>query len=566
MLRLGTAAAVLLALLPGTATAQSDTNLPIPPGLPPSPATDIERTQTTLAPGLELEEFTRLVGNERARVHVLRADLSSPAITADLLFPGAVAAREKMTVMADRAGAFAGVNGDFFDSGDSEVPNGTAIAGGELLKSFDDDSETGGVRTAGIVADESGRVGDAGFTGSLALPSGPGPLAGVNRFRLPADGVGLYTNRWGERARERPVEKAGSAPVRSALVRNGVVESVQDGPRSGLIPGDGFELLGREAGAERLAALQPGSSVGAAFAPTFQFPLPTPFKFAVGGVAYLVRDGRFIEDTPKENVNRPFYPRTGIGFAGADRRTLLLVVVDGRQVMTTGMSRTNDFAKLMLDLGAVEALHLDGGGSATMVARQPGASSVSLINQTSDGGEGVEAGPRQSVERTVPNGIGIFYDAAGRPGPAAGAPAGGGGAPGSGGPVELGARFTAGFARARYSMRAGRRPRLSVFASERARLRFAVRGADGLATRFVRRAGPGAATVTAPRALRPGRYGLSVVARTAGGAEARDAAPLVVRRGPAGGSPRRRGRSGGDCNRFAQGGGNGRYRCQRGNR
>lgn len=559
MIRLTAVAAVMLALLPGTAAAQSDGNLPIPRGLPPSPATDVERTETTLAPGLRLEEFTRVFGSERARVHVLRADLASPALTADLLFPGVVSERERTSVMADRSGAIAGVNGDFFDSGDSEVPNGTAIAGGELLKSFDDDSETGGVRTAGIVADESGRVGDAGFTGSLSLPGGPSPLAGVNRFRLPADGVGLYTSRWGERPRERPVEKAGSGPVRSALVRGGVVQSVQDGHRAGLIPADGFELLGREGGAQRLAALEPGSSVGAVFAPTFQFPLPTPLKFAVGGVAYLVRDGKFIEDTPKENVNRPLYPRTGIGFAGADRRTLLLVVVDGRQVMTTGMSRTNDFAKLMLDLGAVEALHLDGGGSATMVARQPGAGSVSLINETSDGGEGVEGGPRQSMERTVPNGIGIFYDAGGRPGPAGG----GASVPAPDSTVKLGARFTAGFTAARYSVAAGRPLRVSLFASERARLRVEVLRGHRRVGRFTRSVGPGRATVTGARGLRPGRYGLRVVGRTAAGAEARDVAALLVKRGarPRGGT-----RSDGNCNRAAQGRDSRRYRCQRGNR
>lgn len=538
--------AVALALSSGVARGQSDSNLPIPFGLPPSPATDVDRTQTTLAPGLGLEEFTRIIGNERANVHVLRADLSSPAVTADLLFPGSVTGRERVSVMADRAGAIAGVNGDFFDLGDSDAPNGTAIAGAELLKSFDDDSETGGVRTAGLGTDETGAVGDAGFNGTLALPGGPTALAGLNRFRLPADAVGLYTSRWGDRARQRPVEKAGSGPVRSVLVRRGAVESTQAGFRSGPIPPDGFELLGREGGARSLATLEPGTSVGAAFGPTFASRSASPPKFAVGGVAYLVRDGKFVEDRPKENVNRPFYPRTGIGFAGTDRRTLLLVVVDGRRVNTTGMSRTNDFAKLMLDLGAVEALHLDGGGSATMVARTPGSSSVSLVNEPSDGGEGASAGPRQGEERTVPNGIGIFYDAGGRPGPPAadgadgrpgrdGSPGRDGGSGpaspggGAGAPVRLGARFVAGLTAARPSVVTGRRLRLALYASERARLRVEVRRGGRRLGSFVRRVGPGTATVLWRRTLRPGRYRVRVAARTAAGATARDSGTLRVR-------------------------------------
>jgi len=236
--------------------------------------------------------------------------------------------------------------------------------------------------------------------------------------------------------------------------------------------------------------------------------------------------------------------------------------------MTTGMNRTNDFAKLLLDLGAVEALHLDGGGSATMVARPPGAGSVRVVNATSDGGEGVSGGPRQGIERTVPNGIGIFYDAGGNPGPIGSGGAPGGSGPGAGapvpvGPVELGARFTAGFRAPRYSVAAGRRPRLSVFASERARLRFEVRSGGRLVGRFARRVGPGAATVTGSRGLAGGRYGLRLLARSADGAVARDAARLLVRRGD---SNRRGRRFGADCNRFAQRAGGQRYRCQRGNR
>jgi len=152
---------------------------------------------------------------------------------------------------------------------------------------------------------------------------------------------------------------------------------------------------------------------------------------------------------------------------------------------------------------------------------------VSLINQTSDGGEGVEAGPRQSIERTVPNGIGIFYDAAGRPGPA-GAP----GAPGAAakGARRLGARFVAGFTAGRPSVVAARRLRLPLYASERARLRVTVRRGRRTVGRFTRRVGPGTATVTWRRALRPGDYRLRVTATTRRGARATDTATLRVRR------------------------------------
>ena len=56
-----------------------------------------------------------------------------------------------------------------------------------------------------------------------------------------------------------------------------------------------------------------------------------------------------------------------------------------------------EVASVMRDLGSVDAFSLDGGGSSTLVAREPGATAVSVRNHPSDG-----------RERAVPNGIGVF--------------------------------------------------------------------------------------------------------------------------------------------------------------
>jgi hypothetical protein len=238
-------------------------------------------------------------------------------------------------------------------------------------------------------------------------------------------------------------------------------------------------------------------------------------------VAYLVRDGKLIDEGGATGVDRPFYPRSAIGFA-AGGRTMLLVTIDGRSATTTGLTRTIDFAKLLQDLGAVDAMHLDGGGSATLVARPPGAAPA-VVNDPSDGREGVEAGPRQGVERAVPNGVGVFYDPSARP---VTAPE----------PSErrVGARFTAGFTAARPSAVAARRLRLALFASRRARLTVEIRRAGRRVGSFVRRVGPGTtvALYRRPRgALRPGSYALRASARAvAGGATATDRATLRIRR------------------------------------
>ena len=76
----------------------------------------------------------------------------------------------------------------------------------------------------------------------------------------------------------------------------------------------------------------------------------------------------------------PTQSPTGIGVTGDGR--LLLVVVDGRSRRSVGMTLRR-FARTFLDLGAVEAVNLDGGGSSAMWIRGRG-----IVNSPSDpGGE-----------------------------------------------------------------------------------------------------------------------------------------------------------------------------------
>ena len=58
------------------------------------------------------------------------------------------------------------------------------------------------------------------------------------------------------------------------------------------------------------------------------------------------------------------HPRTAAGYTKDGK--LILLVVDGRQKESRGVS-LQELATLMAELGCVEALNLDGGGSSTIV-------------------------------------------------------------------------------------------------------------------------------------------------------------------------------------------------------
>ena len=68
------------------------------------------------------------------------------------------------------------------------------------------------------------------------------------------------------------------------------------------------------------------------------------------------------------------YPRAAIGYDGA---YVYSVVVDGRSDADVGMTLTELGTYMTERLGVMAALNLDGGGSATLVTKDPGASTTS---------------------------------------------------------------------------------------------------------------------------------------------------------------------------------------------
>jgi hypothetical protein len=121
-------------------------------------------------------------------------------------------------------------------------------------------------------------------------------------------------------------------------------------------------------------------------APTKEFPLggsAWDAVEAIGGAPVLVEGGQVkvtaeAEAIPR-NMDQRTHPRTVLGWAGGNR--MLLFVCDGRQKDWSMGLKLGEVAAVMRDLGCVEALNLDGGGSTTLVVNGQ------VINKPSDGRE-----------------------------------------------------------------------------------------------------------------------------------------------------------------------------------
>ncbi|ROT31583.1 phosphodiester glycosidase family protein [Micromonospora sp. HM5-17] len=346
-------------------------------------ATDGIETDTRtrpVAPGVELTSYDRFDANGWIRADALTADLTG-GVTVDYVNSGAVARAEPLRAAVDRAGAVAAVNGDFFDINNSGAAQGIGIQSGVLVQS----PVAGHHEAVGVTADGIGRVLQVYFDGTATLPTGPVTLTQFNNMVAP-DGIGIFTPLWGSYPRSRAV--AGASRVTEVALVGGRVSTVSDTAGSGPIPAGTTILLGRDAGADALAALRPGDPVDIRYAPRTSD--GSTLRAAIGGNRVLVRDG-----VPQDIGDVNPEPRTAVGFS-ADGRKMFLVTVDGRQADSRGVTLT-ELGRMMAELGAHNALNLDGGGSSTLLAREPGQPVVQVENSPSDGSE-----------RPVPNGLALF--------------------------------------------------------------------------------------------------------------------------------------------------------------
>lgn len=377
-----------------------------------APASGAEDTGT-IAPGVQYSQLDIPAAKGVAHAHVLTVDLRDPHVRVDLLHPGAVASREPVSRLAGDQGAVAGVNGDFFDIEESQHPGveatgatvGPAIASGHALKAAVPDGQRFGPALPpgthtedvfGVGVDRRARLDGLDLDGSVRSQDGTWPLGGFNQYALPVGSVGAFTSDWGGVSRLRATcgtdtERAApcSTDTYEVTVRGGRVVAVADTPGSGGIAPDTTVLVGRETGAGLLRTLAVGERVLVRHR-LVAGSSRVPYRFAVGG--YPMMTG----GVPLPGLDdRTSAVRTAVGFSDHGHR-LQLLALDGSPEFRSGLTIA-EVAAAMRQLGSQDAFSLDGGGSTTMVARQAGSGSVSVLNH-----------PTGGAERPVPNGIGVF--------------------------------------------------------------------------------------------------------------------------------------------------------------
>ncbi|ABO51609.1 copper amine oxidase domain protein [Desulforamulus reducens MI-1] len=278
--------------------------------------------------------------------------------------------RENLSKMAQRTGAIAAVNGGFFDMG-SGVPLGNLIIDGkpeyisDILKTSFGFKTSGGLKL-GYLAPKI----TVELTGSSLLTT-----KGIN---VPAvnDGFVLYTHAWGK-------EVYASNCVVLKPTQNGFKAYAAAGGVKA--PAGGYVLAGWGSSAGQLVGVAEGTKARVITE------MPEDWqniRHVLTGSPMLVEGGLPVDQAVNEGLwgsVLKYSPRTALGVTAQGK--VLLVVVDGRQESSAGLT-LEEMAYLMIDLGAVQAVGLDGGGSSEMWVKGK------IVNNPSD-----------KKERSLANGL-----------------------------------------------------------------------------------------------------------------------------------------------------------------
>lgn len=319
--------------------------------------------------------------------------------------------REPTSGMARRSAqalgrpVLAAINADFFSFDPPGVPEGPQVTAGEVLKG------QGGHREAvedrrlqrqpvfGIAEDGRAFIGDVTLRGTLRTSGGV--EAEVERVNTrPQRGLTLYT-RFGydTTPADTGVVEVSVRRIVAAdrPITRAVVVAVDTSAAGVSPPTDGVVVAGRGSAAGFLQArLAPGDTV--AWHLGFEG-APGAVRELVGGFPHLLRGGESVlEGTP--GLRAPFadvrHPRAAVALRPDG--TVLLLAVDGRQPAYSAGMTLSELRDLLRELGAIDALNLDGGGSTTLVLRGV------VVNRPSD----------QTGERPVANALLVLGSPPGR--------------------------------------------------------------------------------------------------------------------------------------------------------
>ncbi len=303
-------------------------------------------------------------------IHVLIVDLKNPGVNVQtVLAMDRLWDRQVVSSMANRVGAKAAINGDFFGTHNG-IPQGITVLEGEMHISPK-------FRTAlGFTKNKTALVGmwtdRWNWYGSLSDEQGNTHDLVMLNIDYGEGWMILFTDKYGSYT---PGRSASSNTTEVFLSADSVVQEIRVNEMGKGIPDGWIVVAGRE---ESSDWLQSNIEVGEKISVNWTtIPDWHNLWYSVSGAPRIVKEGEYYADpiaafpdgedmelSYKNTYYNSRHPRTAAGVT-INCDTLILAVCDGRQPgFSIGMTLW-DLGHLLIEFGAWSGVQFDGGGSST---------------------------------------------------------------------------------------------------------------------------------------------------------------------------------------------------------
>lgn len=338
-----------------------------------------------LSKSITYERIEKYTSSGWMNINVIRADLTDEYTEVKPInSEKGISNRATLSSMIKSSGAVAAVNGDFFYMGDPTHTYGPIIRDHKLITSplpFDYGYPTVSKLRDGI--DISVWNPKITLYGSDSTEFN---VLVINKTSNIDWGPAILTSDWNKTSPGYTAKD-----IVEVVVRDNIISEVRKNQPPTLIPDDGYVIVSTNpATMEQMQnSFKEGRPVSLNIELDFDL---KDIDWSFGAVNYLVKDGKENEiNSEVLGVN----PRTAIGF-NKDNTEIIMVTLDGRHRDYVGAKQT-ELARIMIDLGAYNAVNMDGGGSTTMGIDFLRNANITVVNFPSDG-----------RERSIASGVGIF--------------------------------------------------------------------------------------------------------------------------------------------------------------
>lgn len=350
------------------------------------------KTQETITRGVTYEKNSRMITDGIQDIYVLTIDLTESTLELkEVESKTEYGLKETVQKMLTDNGAIAGVNSDFFGmAGSYSAGFGPVVRDGELVSagtSINQDKNQYGT----YVKDKNGNSIFTYFKTTVKFSNSAKTidLASINKVTSMVFPI-LFNREAATSTAD--LDKRFDNLVKF-VVQNNTITYISQKGETVEVPENGYLIvMSGDYYTNAASVFKVGDPVTLQVSSTIDF---DQIDTAFGGGGLLLLDGQEAPATDIVAAGRQ--PRTAFGVS-QDGTKAIMMVVDGRGD-SIGATHS-EMAALMKEYGAYEALHLDGGGSSTMVVQTVDDAAPQLQNTPSDG-----------AQRKVIASVGVFQTA-----------------------------------------------------------------------------------------------------------------------------------------------------------